>query len=210
LSKMLERKMINTNHKNVSEWENTRDYRSRTSCGIVKEYSVWKHMLRRCTDEFGDDWPSYSECTVSENFKSYTFFYEWCQEQVGFGNVEDNGNMWCLDKDLLVKGNKLYSEDTCVFIPLRINNIIIKRDKARGEYPIGVSFDSERSKFKASCGTGKGGRKLVGRYSTVEQAFQAYKTFKEALIKEVANDYKNLIDPRAYQALMNYEVNEND
>ena len=176
----------------------------------LREYGLWKDMLFRCTEKYWAKTPNYIGVTCSDNFKNYSFFYRWCQTQVGFYDSTEKGRAWHLDKDLLVKGNKLYSEDTCVFIPLRINNIIIKRDKARGEYPIGVSFDSERSKFKASCGTGKGGRKLVGRYSTVEQAFQAYKTFKEALIKEVANDYKNLIDPRAYQALMNYEVNEND
>lgn len=193
-----------------SLWQNTRAYPSRTNGRIVKEYRTWKDMLRRCTKKFELEWPSYSGCTVSENFRDYSYFYEWCQEQVGFGNTEDSGKLWCLDKDLLVKGNKLYSEDTCVFIPLRVNGLIVKRDKARGDHPIGVTFDKERGKFFVQCGTGKGTKSNLGRYDTVEEAFQVYKAFKEAYIKQVANNYKHLIDERAYQALINYEVNEND
>ena len=45
---------------------------------------------------------------------------------------------------------------------------------------------------------------------TPEEAFLAYKKDKEAYIKDVANKWKDKIDPRAYEALMNYEVEITD
>ena len=84
----------------------------------VKEYALWQHMLERCfSEKYQTLYPTYRGCNVSDNFLSYSFFYDWCQEQIGFGKVDEKGRSWCLDKDLLVFGNKLYSETTCVFVP---------------------------------------------------------------------------------------------
>ena len=111
-----------------------------------------------------------------------------------------------MDKDILVKGNKIYSEDTCVFVPERINNLLGSSKAIRGDYLIGVCFDKTANSFKAQCKIGKGTPKNLGRFNTEQEAFQAYKTFKEALIKNIAEAYKNQIDCRVYWALINYEV----
>lgn len=169
----------------------------------VKEYSLWTSMLERCYSvKFHTTQPAYLGCKVSDNFKHYTYFFEWCQTQIGFGNVD-----FQLDKDLLHKGNKIYSEDNCIFIPKHINGLIIKRHSDRGLLPIGVTKHGKN--YKAQCSyNGKG--KALGTFTTPELAFQAYKTFKESHIKELAEKYKDTIDSRAYQALMNYEVHIDD
>lgn len=177
---------------------------------ILKEYSLWNDMLFRCTQKYRDKFPTYSGCLVSDNFKSYTFFYEWCHRQIGFQKKDENNRSWCLDKDLLVKGNKVYSEDTCIFIPNRINTLIVKCDSSRGEFPVGVYWDKRLKKFISQCNSGTGRQECLGYFNTPQEAFQAYKTFKESLIKDVANEYKEQLDSRVYEALMNYEVNEND
>lgn len=176
----------------------------------LKEYRLWCGMLERCTNRFQDEYPTYIGVSCSENFKSYSFFYEWCNNQIGFGNIDDNGKSWHLDKDLLVKGNKLYSESVCVFVPHRINSLLTKSNSSRGEWPVGVHLNKMAKKFAASCNNGTHKRKYLGLFNTAQEAFLVYKPFKEALIKEVADKYKEALDVRVYDALMNYEVNIND
>ncbi|MEF2093047.1 hypothetical protein V3421_30760, partial [Pseudomonas aeruginosa] len=100
----------------------------------TKEYELWCNMLRRCySDSFKKKQPTYEGCEVGDKFKSYEYFYEWCHIQIGFANKD-----WQLDKDLLIKGNKVYNESTCVFIPKDINSLLTKSAASRGEHLIGV------------------------------------------------------------------------
>ena len=174
------------------------------------EYNIWQNMLRRCKVEFWVVRPSYEGTTCSENFKSYSFFYEWYHKQYNATTRDVKDNKWCLDKDILVKGNKLYSEDTCVFVPHKINNLLVKANSVRGEYPIGVSLRGQSSRLMARCNRSDGTMQHLGYFSSAEDAFQVYKTYKEALIKKLANEYKHQLDPRAYQALLNYTVEITD
>lgn len=189
---------------------NDNKYLARIGGKMLKEYEVWGKMLLRCTEKCWTTHPSYLGTTCSENFKDYTFFYEWCQEQIGFNNKDEYNKSWQLDKDLLFIGNKHYSETTCVFVPHRINSLLTKSDGSRGGSPIGVSWHKSTSKYAARSHLGNGKSKHLGLFSEPEDAFQAYKTFKESLIKEVANKYKDQLDHRVYNALMKYEVNIND
>ena len=186
-------------------------YLSKVNGKAPREYVAWGHMLLRCTEKYWEKKPTYTGTTCSNNFKNYSYFYEWCHRQVGFGNKDEKGNVWHLDKDILIKSSKVYDESVCIFIPARINSLLTKRDYARGDFPIGVSWHEKSKKFHARCCYGVGGKtKHIGYFNTQQEAFQAYKTFKEALIKDVANEYRAQLDTRAYQALMKYEVNIND
>ena len=189
---------------------NGRKYPTYINDTIAEEYEAWRGMLRRCTKEYWVKFPTYIGTTCSENFKNYSFFYEWCQEQIGFLKKDENNRYWCLDKDILSNGNKVYSEDVCAFVPERMNLLLVKCDSSRGECPIGVYWCKNRKKFRSKCNNGSGKQKCLGYFNTPQEAFQAYKTFKEQLIKQVANEYRAQLDPRAYQALMSYEVNIND
>ena len=172
----------------------------------TKEYGLWVRMLERCySDSFKKKNPTYIDCEVSDKFKNYEYFYEWCHNQVGFGN-----NGWHLDKDLLAKGNKVYSESTCVFLPSEINTILVKCTASRGEHLIGVYWHKTNKAFAAQVSKSKGYSEHLEFFNTEIEAFKAYKIAKESFIKEQANKWKSQIDPRAYNALMNYEVNIDD
>ena len=176
----------------------------------TKEYKLWHSMLSRCyNDTYKKRQPTYEGCEASENFKSYEHFYEWCHKQIGFGN-DGNGNPFHLDKDLLVKGNKVYSENTCVFLPQEINQVLVKTTASRGEHLIGVSWNKKDNAFVARVAKNKGKQEYLGSFKTEIEAFNAYKTAKELYIKDVANKFKSQIDLRAYEALMKYEVNIDD
>ena len=171
-------------------------------------YKVWFQMLRRCYDlkvrEYSNRNNTYVDCRVSEDFLHFENFKAWAETQQG---VLHKG--FSLDKDILLKGNKTYSKDTCCFVPLHVNNLLIKSNKIRGKYLIGVSYNESKGKFEAYVSKSEN-REYLGQFNSPEQAFYAYKLSKEAYIKEVANKWKDQIDPRAYEALMNYQVEITD
>ena len=185
-------------------------YPSRVNGVKTREYKLWQSMLKRCySDAYKKKHPTYEGCEVSDNFKSYEYFYEWCHKQIGFG-VDGNGNPFQLDKDLLIKGNKVYSENVCVFLPQEINSLLVKCTASRGEYLIGVYWDKTKKAFKAQVNKNKGKQEHLGFFKTEIEAFNAYKQAKESFIKEQANKWKGKIDPRAYEALMSYTVEITD
>ena len=229
-SKDVEIQFINTGYRKVAEMKEVRSgeikdpylpsvygvgvlgakYPTRVNGVKTKEYVLWTNMLVRCySDSSKKRRPTYEGCEVSDNFKNYEYFYEWCNKQIGFTN-EGNENPFHLDKDLLIKGNKVYSEDSCVFIPAEINTLLIKCVATRGEHLIGVCWHKTRKAFVAKVNKSKGKREYLGCFKTEIEAFNAYKEAKEPFIKEQAEKYKSQIDPRAYEALMNYQVEITD
>lgn len=180
-------------------------FNDRTKTSRSKEYKLWNGMLERCYSErLHLVRPTYLGCEASENFKKYSYFHDWCQNQIGFG-----AHGFELDKDTLLKGNKTYSEDLCVFIPKEINSMMTKTDAARGENPIGVCFKKRVGMYHAQH-TKNNRSEHIGYFNNPNDAFLAYKSARESYIKEVANKYKDQIDPRAYVALMNYTIDIND
>jgi len=172
---------------------------------LIWEYVLWKDMLKRCfSEKYKQNQPTYEGVTCSKEWLSMTTFIEDVSQMRGFGL-----DGWALDKDILQKGNKLYSKDTCCFVPHEVNNLLTKRDKARGEYPVGVDFHKVSGKFRAQL-TINGKLKYLGLFTAPEEAFFAYKAAKEAHIKVVAQKWQHLLDERVFQALMAYEVNIND
>ena len=135
-------------------------YPSKVNGVLTKEYDLWQSMLQRCySDSFKKKYPTYEGCAVSDKFKSYEYFYEWCNKQIGFDNEG-----WHLDKDLLVKGNKVYSESTCVFIPNEINTLLTKSTASRGEYLIGVCWHKRDKVFMATVSKSKGKQEHLGYF----------------------------------------------
>ena len=171
----------------------------------IKEYQIWSAVLERCYDyKFKEKNPTYADCTASKNFLLFAYFKEWCNNQIGFGNEG-----WHLDKDILVKGNKVYSEDTCCFVPKEINNLFVKCKAARGSLPIGVHYHRQNDKYQAQIHV-NGRVKYLGTFNTPEEAFYTYKEAKEQHIKDVATKWRDKIDPRVYEALTNWVIEITD
>ena len=167
-----------------------------------KQRELWVRMLDRCYSK-GKNKPTYEGCSVSENFKYYPFFKEWCEKQIGF-DVKG----FALDKDILVKGNKVYSEDACVFVPQEINNILTYKKSTNKGLSASVALQKS-GRYSVSFRKDRITQNL-GRFDTAEEAFQAYKQVKESYIKEVAEKWKDSVDDKVYESLMNWEIHIDD
>ena len=99
----------------------------------------------------------------------------------------------------------MYQPNSCSIVPQFINSLLVTSKGARGSSPIGVSYRKGDFKYEAYY-NGSNKRVHLGLFNTEVEAFQAYKTAKEAYIKEVAEKWKGKIDDRVYEALMNWEV----
>lgn len=171
-----------------------------------REYRLWYHILERSyCENYHSRKPTYINCEVSEEFRSFSKFKEWCVCQKGFGKIG-----FYLDKDLLIKGNKTYSPDTCVFIPQEVNNALTTRKARRGKYPIGVSKNKTKDMYIASIR--RDGKKIYlgTNFKTANEAFVVYKFAKEDHLRELAFRYKDVIDEKAFYALINYKVEITD
>lgn len=163
-----------------------------------KAKSLWDSMLRRC--EFED---SYSDVIIGGCFTVFEDFFKWCKTQKGFGEP-----YFEIDKDILIKGNRTYSEDTCVFVPKRLNMLLIRCKRTspkKNGLPIGVYLNSAVKKYVAQLNV-DGELVVLGYFDTPDEAFSAYKKAKEDNIKRMAGLYKDQIEPRAYDALMSWAV----
>ena len=175
-----------------------------------KEYKIWYNMLTRCYDpNFHEKESTYKGCEVENYLLNFQNMCEWLNDNY----YEVPGERMHLDKDILCKGNKVYSRETCIFVPHRINNLFVKSDKARGNDPIGVDQLLSGS-YQVRCSDRYGKRIYLGVYSTKEEAFRVYKEYKEKVIKEVIDLYEGIIPEPYYTrlktAMYNYKVEIDD
>ena len=171
----------------------------------TKQYMCWYSMIKRCYNlKIKEKHPTYKGCTVCEEWPNFPNFAKWYDENY----YEINEERMCLDKDILIKGNKIYSPETCVFVPQYINTLFVKNDSDRGVYPIGVLYDKRKGRIKRFRATLL--RKSIGLYFTPQEAFEVYKKHKELLIKETAEKYKEYIPEKLYKVMYNYQVEITD
>ena len=169
----------------------------------IWQYSLWTNMLKRCFDaKCKQLQPTYKNVTCCPEWLSFANFFEWVNKEVGYKGKPIG---FALDKDILVKGNQIYSPDACSFVPHAVNSLLTASDAIRGGLPIGVCF--AEGKFKAQIRY-FGVRTHLGFYNTQEEAFAAYKIAKEAQIKVVANQYRDVLKPAVYESLMNWEITQ--
>lgn len=177
--------------------------------GHKRLYKLWQAMLQRCYDEkVKSKFPTYARCEVVEGWHNFQNFAKWAIVQIGC-----LAKGWNLDKDILLKGNKVYGPDTCCFVPSEVNMLFIKNDKNRSDLPIGVSYRKRDNVYQVQMtATENGVRKNIwlGQFRNYQDAFMAYKTAKENRIKQVADLWRGIICERVYNAMMEYVVELND
>ena len=166
-----------------------------------RAYQVWVDMLKRCYNPHNINIAScYDDCFVCEEWEDFQKFAEWYE----YNYYEVNSETMHLDKDILFKGNVIYSPNTCIFVPQKINDIFVVQQKIKNNgLPIGCYIADGR--LCVSCRVGD---KRVNKsgFKQVDDAFSFYKTTKENYIKQVAEEYREYIPEKLYQTLINYEI----
>ena len=185
-------------------------YKTKENGKQTKCYDTWHDMLRRCYEpKYQEKYPTYKDCEVCTEWHNFQIFAEWFDDNY----YEIPNESMALDKDILVKGNKIYSRDKCIFVPERINLLFVKSDNSRGNNPIGAD-QLPSGNYRVRCSNGYGKRICLGTYSTKEEAFQVYKQYKEKVIKETINSYDGIIPEPHYSrlrdAMYNYKVEIDD
>ena len=162
----------------------------------TQEYRVWHELIARCySKERKSKYLSYYNTTkVCDEWKCYQRCADWYSE-----HKYECGELLHLDKDILYPGNKIYSPYTCLLVPQRINMIFTNKPNTRG-LPNGV-VKTKDDRYEAVCN-----KKKYGIYDTVEETFAAYAKAKEDIIKQVADEYKDIIPQNVYDALYNYKL----
>ena len=151
---------------------------------ICPYYQTWKTMLKRCFYEKDlQIRPNYREVSVCDSWLHFSCFKSWMEEQVWY---TDGGKLH-MDKDILVPDSKIYSPETCKFVPCYINSLFTLRGNHRGQFPLGVV--EQGGKYVASV-TNKLFNRYLGIYSTPEEAHRAWQLGKAEVIKLTVEKYR--------------------
>lgn len=156
-------------------------------------YTRWRDMLTRCYSEARHTVrPTYVNCSVVEEWKTFSNFKKWMETQDWKGKH--------LDKDLLFPGNKEYGPDTCVFVDRIVNNFILESNSIRGTFPIGVSFHKGSKKYVARCNNPFAKKtEHLGCFTCPEEAHKAWLIRKKEIATMIAAEQK---DERIVEAII--------
>ena len=187
------------------------DYIATDGKKATKCYEMWRGMLRRCYKPSSEkDKLNYKNCIVCEQWHNFQIFAKWYYENI----YDFHNEKMDLDKDLLVKNNKIYSPQTCLILPHSINSLLCKSRKSRGNLPLGVTKLKNKS-FVAHCSTKfknltNNSTGYLGHFDNKQDAFKMYKKYKEYLVKYIADEYKDELPKKVYCAMYKYTVNIDD
>lgn len=157
-------------------------------------YKVWKSMICRAfSAKYQDEYPTYAECSVVDEWIRFSVFKEWMLTQNWEGKH--------LDKDILINGNKVYGPDSCVFVSPSINNLMSSCEARRGLCPKGVSFNKASGMYVSYCNDHKI-RKHLGYFDTANKAENAYLLFKSGVIRKIANEHEASKNKKLKDALL--------
>ena len=149
-------------------------YDTKSNC-----YKTWKNMLQRCYDEkLQQKYPSYKGCQVSDEWLKFENFAKWYESNYK--------NQYQLDKDILGNG-KLYSKDTCCFIPNKINSFFHNNIHRKGCFPTGVR--KEGNKYRVVINIGINKKRHIGYYFNSQEAKKEYDIAKHSYLLEILQNY---------------------
>ena len=161
--------------------------------GTCPYYERWYDILRRISGKSHNKrrFDTYSNVTISEEWKTFSNFKSWMEHQRWRGLH--------LDKDYLsvFTGKRAYSKDQCVFISKELNGFLVLRGNDRGIWPLGAHYHKQSGKYLAACSV-RGVRLRLGSHKTPTEAHRAWQKAKLDYGRELQELEEN---PRVQEAL---------
>lgn len=160
---------------------------------------IYSDMMARCGNV---NYENYCDFKVCEEWKNdRNSFYEWCFKKLYNCEIDTLE----LDKDLFSKGEKIYSPDTCCFLPKKINIAITCKCTKSSMLPTGISIYYSGGYIAT---VQNGSRRVSKTFRNLDDACEFYVSTKERYIREMAGFYKEYLPERIYNALMEYKVKQ--
>lgn len=167
-----------------------------------KQYATWKNMMTRCYSiKYHQKRPTYKDCYVCDEWHNFQNFAKWFDENY----YDVPGDKMSLDKDFIIKNNKLYSPNTCIFIPSKINSAIECKQLTRGKYPLGITYRKNTGLYEVNHAN-----RYIGGYPHLDEAVSKYIEVKKKHLEKLANLYIDKIPEKIRHYILNYEVLPND
>lgn len=163
---------------------------------VERAYIKWANILSRCyiRRPITAPWEDVEVCDEWLNYQNFARWYE--------GNFKYYMDGWEIDKDLIDKNSKIYSPDTCVFLPKEINGALISN--VRGSTYTGATFRPLTNNWVAAVWH-EDGFKTSNVFNTEQEALDFQKSSKEFKVRKLADKWKDLLSDKAYQALQSWE-----
>lgn len=170
---------------------------------FIKQRQMWFGVLQRCFSiKLLERRPTYKNCKV---YESWLWLSNFIKDIKSIENYEKSLNEgWQLDKDLLSNEGKLYSKDTCCFIPRSLNLVISSYPKKLNGLPKGVKL-SKGGRYFAILQK-EGNQIFLGSYDSVEEASRVYNIAKKEHLLNIADSIKDIVPENVYKALVNFNL----
>jgi len=158
----------------------------------TKEYKLWFSMIERCYNTKCKSYKTYGNlnCEVALRWRCLEYFVDDLPLLPGYENWRLDSSNYQLDKDYLSKDNKLYSQETCMFIS-RVDNsreaTIRNCDHKTSKY-IGV-HKTKSGKYRATISL-NGKTINIGTFDSEEAAAFMYDRYCSYLGRSPMNNIR--------------------
>lgn len=150
-------------------------------------YSIWSGMIHRATNEkYKQSSPSYIGASVCEEWIYFSNFKAWMEKQNWQGKE--------LDKDIILRGNRHYSPETCVFVDGFVNKLFRDSFKKDRTEPFGVYWATRDKTYVAQISENGKTRRL----GCSSNKLAAHKLWQKAKLEHI-EDYLSTFDANLSQ-----------
>ena len=147
-------------------------------------YQRWVGIISRAySEKMKATNSTYRECTVCEKWLTFSVFAKWHDKNYTSGMH--------IDKDIKIPGNSHYSPETCLFVPMSLNNLFRYNSSTKRLLPRGVTQKTNASKYRASISI-NGRNIVIGSYDTPEEAHLAYLSKRDDVLTDAAGMYPEI------------------